>query len=87
MDDYTGIIGVVVLGGFYFILEALRLLLWFIFSRKTFFSWLKNKPVDCDEYTMYCPTYNFHGHVAGLTLNMKWIHRKMREGTLGRPDK
>ena len=87
MDDYAGIIVVVALGGFYFILEVLRLLLWFLFSRKTFMSWLKSRPVDCDEHTMYCPTYNFHGFADKLTLNMKWINRKAKEGTLGRPDK
>ena len=87
MDDYSWIIVIVVLGGFYFILEALRLLLWFVFSRKTFMSWLKNKPVDCDEHTMYCPTYNFHGFADKITLNRKWIDRKVKEGTLGRPDK
>lgn len=87
MEDYAGIIVVVALGGFYFILEALRLLLWFIFSRKTFLSWWTDTPVDCNEHTMYCPTYNFHGHAERLTLNTRWVHRKLEEGTFGLPDK
>ena len=87
MSDEASGLTVAILGGFYFILEGLRLLLWFIFSRKTFMSWLTSKPVDCDEHTMYCPTYNFRGHLDGMTLNSRWVHRKLREGTFGLPDK
>lgn len=87
VNDHTILITILLLGGFYSVLEVLRLLLWFLFSRKTFMSWLKSRPVDCDEHTMYCPTYNFHGYVDKLTLNMKWVNRKAKEGTLGRPDR
>lgn len=87
MSDEAWLLVVALLGGFYFILEGLRLLLWFTFNRKTFMSWWTCTPVGCDEHTMYCPTYNFWGHVDGMTLNNKWIHRKVKEGTLGTTDK
>lgn len=77
----------VLLGGLYLILEAVSLLLRFIFNRKVFMSWWNNKPIECDEYTMYCPTFNRYGKVKKLTLNMKWIRRKVKEGTLGKVDK
>lgn len=81
------ILVLVFLAGFYFILEGLALLLRFIFNREAFMSWWDNKPVECDSYTMYCPTYNRSGNIEKMTLNMKWIHRKMKEGTLGTRDK
>ena len=87
MSDESFAAAIVLLGGVYFILEGLRLLLWFIFSRKTFMSWWTDTPVEGDPYEMYTYTYNFRGNPYKWTLNMKWVHRKMEEGTLGTTDK
>ena len=81
------IVIVVLLTGFYIILEFIRLLLWWCFSREEFMSWWYNTPVTCDEYTMYCPTYNWRGHIDRITINKKWLHRKLEEGTIGCRDK
>ncbi len=62
---------IIFLGGFYFILEGVVLLIRFVFERKEFMSWWEGKPVQQDEHTMYCPTYNRLGQVTSLTLNMK----------------
>ena len=87
MSDHTFAATLALLGGFYFILEGLRLLLWYVFNRETFMSWWANKPVDCNEYIMYCPTYGFRGFIVCQTLNSRWVHRKIKEGTLGMPDR
>lgn len=75
------------LGAFVLILEGISLLFRFIFCRERFMSWWNNKPVECDEYTAYCPTYNRRGFIRKMTLNPKWLRRKIKEGTLGYRDK
>lgn len=52
------IIMIILLSGFYFLLEGVSLLIRFIFQRDKFMSWLHDKPVPQDEHTMYNPTYN-----------------------------
>ena len=78
---------VALLVGVYFILEGLRLLLWFIFNRETFMSWWEGLPVEGDEYEMYTFSYNFRGFPYKMTINNKWLRRKSKEGTIGKPDK
>ena len=73
MNDTQGVIILVLLGGFYFILEGLRLLLWFLFSRKTFMSWWTNSPVDKDSSHMYCPIYSYRGFSMHWRINPKWL--------------
>lgn len=65
---------IVICGLFYFILESINFVCYFLFQKEKFMSWWTDTPVQEDYTHMYNPTYNYRGFVVRLTLNMRWVY-------------
>lgn len=58
---------------FYFILEGIHFVCYFLFQRKKFMSWWNDKPVQEYSDHMYLYTYDYRGRVIRWTINSKWL--------------